>query len=169
MSASRILLAVAFAVVFTVSSCSNNTYSPGDDGNPFMPTLAITVIGSELFMNMQPGDDPPSSGDPLSCSITMRFANRNLAYAYDGISIPSARVYKSSDNAFLGEMILESDWNGTIDANSKAMVLATKIEWHPEPEAFECGGKVYLDITIETARFGTIVKRTPAYCLECVH
>lgn len=161
MNINKLMIAVSILIFFGTYACEDDTCSPCITTPPPISVLAVEVIHFDIYaLSMLPPD-------PIRCELTLTIENTSSKYSYSGVSIPSGKVYLSSNNQLLGEIAFETDWDGVVNAGDTVTVVLNKIVEDSEIFTGPCWEDMYIDILITTSEYGETKRRTPndeCYC-----
>ena len=150
-------------VLFAAAGCDDDSCTPTKCDAPPLSVLSVDVTAfqiSVIWMHQGP--------DQVESHVTLRIENLSSKYSYSGISFPSARVYRASDNHLLGEIRFETTWDGSLDAGEIVTVVLDKIEEDSQIFPDPCDEYLYLDITITSPGYGEMKKGAPTYLCSCL-
>jgi hypothetical protein len=155
--------AMAVLVMCAAGGCDDDSSTPTRCDPPPLSVLSVDVTEFRIHvLPMMPGPDY------LYSDVTLRIENTSSKHSYSGVSLASAGVYRASDNQLLGEIMFETDWDGTIDAGEIVTVEFDKIieaaQIFPDP----CDELLYLEITITSPEYGEMKVGTPTYLCSCL-
>ena len=150
-------------LLIAVTGCDDDSSTPTKCDAPPLSVLSVDV--TEFRIHVLWGMPGP---DHLYSDVTLRIENTSSKHSYSGVSLASAGVYRASDNQLLGEIMFETDWDGTIDAGEIVTVEFDKIieaaQIFPDP----CDELLYLEITITSPEYGEMKVGTPTYLCSCL-
>jgi hypothetical protein len=158
------LAALLFIVIsFSAAGCDDESCTPAQCDAPPLSVLSVDVTAFQIHVIwMLPG------ADKLESQVTLRIENTSTKYSYSGVSIPSAGVYRASDNQLLGEIRFETTWDGSLDAGEIVTVELNKIEEDSQIFPDQCDEYLYLEITITAPGYGEMKKGTPTDICSCL-
>lgn len=150
-------------VLLTAAGCDDDSCTPTSCDPPPLSVLSIDVTVFRIYVIwMMPGPDK------LYSDLTLTIENTNSKHSYSDVAIASAGVYRARDNQLLGEIMFETDWDGTVDAGETVTVDFEKIIEaeliFPDP----CDELLYLEITITAPEYGEMKVGTPTYVCSCL-
>ena len=160
----KVLGAVLIILVLSIfAGCSNDSCTPTSCDKPPLSVLSADITDFQIHVLwMLPGPDQ------LECNVTLIIENMSSEHAYSDVTIPSAEVYRVTDNQLLGEIRFETDWDGSLDADEVVTVELVKIMETFQIFADQCDEFLYLDITINSPGYGETVVRTPTDICSCL-
>ncbi len=150
-------------LLIALTGCDDDSSTPTRCDPAPLSVLSVDVTEFRIHvLPMMPGPDC------LYSDVTLRIENMSSKHSYSDVAIASAGVYRASDNQLLGEIMFETDWDGTIDAGEIVTVEFDKIieaaQIFPDP----CDELLYLEITITSPEYGEMKVGTPTYLCSCL-
>ena len=163
MGAGMLKMVFVILVLIVAAGCDDDSCAPTRCDPPPLSVLSVDVTEFRIHVIlMLPGPDQ------LESQVTLRIENLSTKYSYSDISFPSARVYRASDNQLLGEIRLETAWDGSLDAGEIVTVELEKIMEDSLIFPNPCEENLYLEITISSPGYGEMQKGTPTYICSCL-
>lgn len=157
------VMTLVILCMLAAGGCGDDSGTPVQCDAPPLSVLSIDVTDFSIFVLwMLPGPDQ------IDCQVTLRIENTSSKHSYSDVTVPSARVYRTTDNLLLGEIRFETVWDGALGAGEVVTVELTKIEEDFQIFADQCNELLYLDITISSPGYGEMTKGSPTYICSCL-
>jgi len=133
-----VVLHILLLSIFTLSCEDDFIYSP-ELGDVDVVVLDL-LIGADLLPIVEP--------DPIITLMTMQLTNINEFSAFIDFRIPSAKIYRKSDEILLGEFRFGTNWDGLLEPMETDTVELRKLMEETILFDYICNETVYLKIKL---------------------
>lgn len=138
--------------------------SEGPAGGSEDPVIRVTVQELFIYANRMPIEPP----DPISCDATLAIEN-SAGYRLSGLSVPSAEVYLSEGDRYLGRFRFSCGWDGILEPGEVDTVSVVKIQENSSIFEPPCGELLYLNLLLDGGLFRKIRVKTGDSFAACVY
>ena len=139
--------------------------SCSDDEAPGTQPVEATFVDGSISANLMP---PVVLPDPIGSTLTLVLRNPNTGVNFSNMNIPSADVHLDRTDEVLGEITLNTLWDGRLLAGEVDTVTVNKV---PEFEKLfdpPCGEDVYLNVRILNGDGSSTFLTTDVLTFGCV-
>jgi hypothetical protein len=118
--------------------------SCGDDEAPGVQPVEATFVSGWIGADLMPIVPP----DPIGCTLTLVLRNPNTGVDFSTMNVPSADVHLDRTGEVLGEITLNTLWDGRLLAGEVDTVTVNKVIEFERLFAPPCTEAVYLNVKI---------------------
>ncbi|MFO7915289.1 MAG: hypothetical protein R6U43_06315 [Candidatus Krumholzibacteriales bacterium] len=145
-----------------LAGCGEDAERPGDGSGA--KVIEVTVLELFISANLMPMYPP----DPIDCHATLAIDN-SAGYRLSGLSVPSAGVYLSEGDRYLGEFRFSSGWDGILEPGEVDTISVVKVQESSAIFEPPCGELLYLKILLDGGLFRTTRIKTGDSFFACVY
>lgn len=135
-SAESVVITLLLIFIIPFSCDEDLIYSP--ELSDMEVVITEILIGADLMPIVAP--------DPVIILMTMHLTNMNETDAFVNFKIPSAKIYRASNDKLLGEFQFRSNWDGLLEPSETDTVQLRKKTEKAKIFSHTCNEIVYLRI-----------------------